>query len=344
MHAALRQVLGPAALQAGSDNTPGYLRFDFAWRSGLSTATRSEIEEVANVAIRDDLPVSARVMPIAEARAIGAMALFGEKYGDEVRVVEIGGDWSRELCGGTHVAHSAQIGALAVTAEASIGSGPARRGARRHRRVPLPGPGARPGRPGSPSCSRRPARSWPTGSARRWPSCATPRRSWRSCAPSSCWPTSARSPTPRSTWAGWRWSPIEAPEGTSGNDVRTLAQEIRAESAGRPAVVAVASRAGGKASLVVAVNPAAKERGLDAGELVKGALSGRGGGNADLAQGGGVPADQVPALLAGGGPRRHGRGEGGVIRAKRRGARGRRCGCAGFAWASMSARCGSGWR
>jgi alanyl-tRNA synthetase len=91
----------------------------------------------------------------------------------------------------------------------------------------------------------------------------------------------------------------EAPEGAAGNDVRTLAQEIRGKiDAARPAVVAVAARAGGKASLIVAVNRAAKDRGLSASDLVKGALSGRGGGNADLAQGGGVPADQVPALLA----------------------------------------------
>jgi alanyl-tRNA synthetase len=91
---------------------------------------------------------------------------------------------------------------------------------------------------------------------------------------------------------------VEVPEGTSGNDVRTLAQEVRGRLAGRPGVVAVVSRAGGKASLVVAVNPAGKERGMDAQVLVKGALSGRGGGNADLAQGGGVPADEAPALLA----------------------------------------------
>jgi alanyl-tRNA synthetase len=91
---------------------------------------------------------------------------------------------------------------------------------------------------------------------------------------------------------------IEAPEGTSGNEVRSLAQEIRTRLGAKPAVVAVASRSGGKGSLVVAANAGAKDRGLGAGDLVKGALSGRGGGNADLAQGGGVPADQVPALLA----------------------------------------------
>jgi hypothetical protein len=92
---------------------------------------------------------------------------------------------------------------------------------------------------------------------------------------------------------------VEAPEGAAGNDVRTLATEIRDKmEPSRPAVVAVAARSNGKASLIVAVNEAAKGRGLSASDLVKGALSGRGGGNADVAQGGGVPADQVPVLLA----------------------------------------------
>ena len=123
MHAALRQVLGPSALQSGSYNKPGYLRLDFAWGQALSPATRSEIEEVANLAVRKDLPVSATYMPLPQAREIGALALFGETYGEDVRVVEIGGPWARELCGGTHVQHSSQIGALTVTGESSVGSG-----------------------------------------------------------------------------------------------------------------------------------------------------------------------------------------------------------------------------
>ncbi len=122
VHAALRHVLGSNALQSGSYNRPGYLRLDFAWRGGLSEATRSEIEEVANLAIRRDLPVDVRYLPLEQARAEGALALFGETYDETVRVVEIGGEWSRELCGG-HVAHSAQIGSLAVTGESSVGAG-----------------------------------------------------------------------------------------------------------------------------------------------------------------------------------------------------------------------------
>ena len=124
VHAALRQVLGPSALQSGSYNKPGYLRLDFAWNSALSPETRSELEEVANLAVLQNLPVSSQYMTLSQAREWGALALFGETYDDEqVRVIEIGGSWSRELCGGTHVAHSSQIGALTLTGESSVGFG-----------------------------------------------------------------------------------------------------------------------------------------------------------------------------------------------------------------------------
>jgi len=123
VHAALRQVLGPTALQSGSYNKPGYLRLDFAWQQALSAETRSEIEEVTNLAIRQDLAVSAQYMSLPDAKAWGAVALFGETYDEEVRVVEVGGPWSRELCGGTHVSHSSQIGLVSLINESSVGSG-----------------------------------------------------------------------------------------------------------------------------------------------------------------------------------------------------------------------------
>ena len=91
LHAALRQVLGPNAHQSGSYNKAGFFRLDFSWNQALSPATRSEIEEISNNAIRDNLEVVTREMPLADAKALGAMALFGEKYSDRVRVVDIGG-------------------------------------------------------------------------------------------------------------------------------------------------------------------------------------------------------------------------------------------------------------
>ena len=123
VHAALRQVLGPQALQSGSYNKPGYMRLDFSWSEALSPATKTEIEEVSNLAIRGDLAVSAQYMSVAEAKEFGAVALFGETYDESVRVIQIGGPWSRELCGGTHVSRSSQVGLVSLIGEASVGSG-----------------------------------------------------------------------------------------------------------------------------------------------------------------------------------------------------------------------------
>ncbi|HEY9324702.1 MAG TPA: alanine--tRNA ligase, partial [Agromyces sp.] len=122
VHAALRDTLGKTATQAGSLNRAGYMRFDFSWAQALSDATKSEIEEIANNAVRDNLEVTTRVLPLDEAKSLGAMALFGEKYGDTVRMVDIGGPWSRELCAGTHVSTSAEIGLINLVGESSVGA------------------------------------------------------------------------------------------------------------------------------------------------------------------------------------------------------------------------------
>ena len=122
VHAAIREVLGPDALQSGSYNKPGYMRLDFGWSESLSAETKSEIEEVSNLAIRADLAVSAHQMSLPEAKEFGALALFGETYDETVRVIQIGGPWSRELCGGTHVSRSAQIGNVSIIGESSVGA------------------------------------------------------------------------------------------------------------------------------------------------------------------------------------------------------------------------------
>ena len=123
VHAALRQVLGPSALQTGSYNKPGFMRLDFSWNESLSQDLRTEIEEVANLAIRQDLAVRAELMSVEAAKTSGAIALFGETYDEMVRVVQIGGPWSRELCGGTHVSRSSQVGMVSLITESSVGSG-----------------------------------------------------------------------------------------------------------------------------------------------------------------------------------------------------------------------------
>lgn len=122
VHAALREVLGSTAHQAGSLNRAGYMRLDFSWNDALSSETRADIEGRANEAIASDYEVVTREMPIDEAKALGAMALFGEKYGDVVRMVDIGGPWSRELCAGTHVSRSSQVGLVNLVSESSVGS------------------------------------------------------------------------------------------------------------------------------------------------------------------------------------------------------------------------------
>jgi alanyl-tRNA synthetase len=122
LHQALRDVLGDHVRQAGSAVRPEKLRFDFTHPAQLTGDERAEIERRVNEKIFENLPVRAFVTPIEEARKLGAMMLFGEKYGDEVRVIEIPG-YSRELCGGTHVRWTAEIGPFVILSESSVGAG-----------------------------------------------------------------------------------------------------------------------------------------------------------------------------------------------------------------------------
>jgi alanyl-tRNA synthetase len=297
VHQTMRNFLGESATQAGSLNAPGRLRFDFNTPSAVPASVLSEVEHRVNEVLVDDLEVRAFITSQAEARRIGAMALFGEKYGEKVRVVEVG-EYARELCGGTHVARSGQLGLVKILHEASIGSGVRRVealvgldaltfAAKEHVLV---------------SRLAELYRVKPEEVGDRVEQTITALRDaekelekLRAQLVLSNVGALADAATDVN---GVALVAVEAPEGTSGNDVRTMAQEIRGKLGQRPAVVAVASRAGGKASLVVAVNAGGQQRGLKAGDLIKGALSGRGGGNAELAQGGGVPADQAPTLLA----------------------------------------------
>jgi alanyl-tRNA synthetase len=122
LHASLRQVLGTHVKQAGSVVEPGRLRFDFTHYAAMDRAEIEEVERLANEQILKNTPVETRIMALDEAIATGAMALFGEKYGEEVRVVSVPG-FSRELCGGTHVSRTGDIGVCKIVYEGSISAG-----------------------------------------------------------------------------------------------------------------------------------------------------------------------------------------------------------------------------
>jgi alanyl-tRNA synthetase len=298
IHQTMRSFLGESATQAGSLNAPGRLRFDFNTPGAVPPAVLHDVEQQVNEVLLRDLEVHAFVTSQEEARRLGAMALFGEKYGDEVRVVEVG-DYARELCGGTHVARSGQLGLVKILTESSIGSGVRRVEAlvgidafgflaKEHLLVSRLAELFRV--PGDQVADRVEQTVTALRDAEKE---LEKMRAQMVLGGAGALAGQARD------LRGIAYVGTEAPEGAAVNDVRTLAQEVRGKiDDTRPAVVAVASRSNGKASLIVAINPAAKSRGLSASDLVKGALSGRGGGSADLAQGGGVPADQVPALLA----------------------------------------------
>ncbi|MGI5149151.1 alanine--tRNA ligase [Plantactinospora sp. CA-294935] len=298
VHQTMRNFLGESATQAGSLNAPGRLRFDFNTPTGVAPSVLHDVEQQVNEVLLADLEVHAFITSQEEARRLGAMALFGEKYGDEVRVVEVG-EYARELCGGTHVARSAQLGLVKILSESSIGSGVRRVEAlvgldafqflaKEHLLVSRLAELYR--IPGDQVADRVEQTVAQLRDAERE---LEKLRAQLVLGGAAALAAAARDVR------GVAFVATEAPEGAAGNDVRTLAQEIRGKiDPARPAVVAVAARANGKASLVVAVNGAAKDRDVSAAALVKGALSGRGGGNADLAQGGGLPAGEAPSLLA----------------------------------------------
>ena len=122
VHKAFREILGETATQAGSENSPGRFRFDFPATGSVPVSVLNEVESRVNTLLLENLEVTAESMSQAQAKEIGAMALFGEKYGDVVRVVSVG-DWARELCGGTHVSRSGQLGVVKLLGESSIGAG-----------------------------------------------------------------------------------------------------------------------------------------------------------------------------------------------------------------------------
>ncbi len=300
VNAALRDILGPEALQAGSYNKAGYMRLDFSWSQPVSLETRSEIEDVVNTAIRSDLEVSTRVLPLAEAKELGAQALFGEKYGAEVRMVDIGGPWSRELCGGTHVGSSAQVGLVNLVGEASVGS--------TNRRVE-----ALVGIEGFRDLAVERTIVSQLSSALKAPREDLPTRiqslmdelktAQKRIAEFESANLQQRVPaiTRQASTVGATTVVAETIDGVqSADDLRALATGVRAQLGDGASVVVLGAVVNGKPVVIVVTNDAARAAGVQAGPLAKeaaGVLGGGGGGKPDLAQGGGTDAAALPAAL-----------------------------------------------
>jgi alanyl-tRNA synthetase len=302
VHAALREILGPTAHQSGSYNKAGYMRLDFTWSNPLSAETKSEIEEISNTAVQADFDVITREMAVDEAKALGAMALFGEKYGDVVRMVEIGGPWSRELCGGTHVVHTSEIGLINLLGESSIGS--------TNRRVEsLVGADAF-----REFATERAIVSQLTSSLKAPRDELVTRISSLSAdlkaaeKKIAAYEASALSSrVPALVANAQRVGDItvvaeSVGELRSSDDLRMLVTSVRERLGSDASVVALAADVAGKPVVIVATNDEARKASLRAGALAKLAasiLGGGGGGKDDLAQGGGTNLSAIEDALAG---------------------------------------------
>jgi alanyl-tRNA synthetase len=302
VHAALRQVLGPNAVQAGSLNRPGYLRFDFNWQGALTEDQRTQIEEVTNEAVEANYEVHSFTTELDKAKAMGAMALFGENYPDEVRVVEIGGPFSLELCGGTHVDSSAQIGPVTILGESSVGSGVRRveayvgldsfRHLAKERALMA----------GLASTLKVPSEEVPARVANLVERLRAAEKELDKMRLANARAAAANAAAGAEQIGKVRVVAQRMAGGMSAADLRTLVGDIKGKLGSDPAVVAlIAEGENDSVPFVVAVNPAAQDLGLKANELVKqlgAAVNGRGGGKADLAQGSGKGAAGIDAALA----------------------------------------------
>jgi alanyl-tRNA synthetase len=304
VHRAFRGALGETATQAGSMNAPGRLRFDFHAAQGVPASVLRDVEDEVNEVALRDLPVSAFITSLDEARRLGATALFGEKYGDAVRVVDVGdrdAPYARELCGGTHVGRSAQLGAVALLSESSVAAGTRRVEAlvgidafrflaREH--VLLGQVAA--------AVKATQAEEVPERVADVVARLREAERSLERLRGEAVLASAGALVSGAEDVDGVAVVATEAPAGTAADDVRRLALDVRGRLQDRAAVVAVLARGDGRVPVVVATTPAARERGLAAGDLVRvaaAAVGGRGGGKPDLAQGGGSDPDGIPAAL-----------------------------------------------
>ncbi|WP_431915036.1 alanine--tRNA ligase [Nonomuraea jabiensis] len=300
VHRGFKNALGETAAQAGSENSPGRFRFDFTAAGAVPASVLRDVEDEVNAVLINDLKVNAFYTSQAEARAMGALAMFGEKYGDEVRVVEIG-DYSRELCGGTHVHSSGQLGLVKVLGEQSVGAGVRRVEALvgidafrflaresvlvaqlteqlKARREELP--------------------ERIDGIVTRL---RTAEKELEKIRSAQVLQVAGDLAAKAGDLRGVSVVTHRAPDGTGADDLRKLALDVRGRfPADRPAIIMIAGVPSDRPVVVAAVNEAGRERGLKAGQLVgvaAKALGGGGGGKDDVAQGGGTRPEAIGDAL-----------------------------------------------
>ncbi|MFM8621013.1 MAG: alanine--tRNA ligase [Candidatus Nanopelagicaceae bacterium] len=299
VHKAFREILGETATQAGSENSPGRFRFDFPATGAVPNSVLVDVEARVNALLLEDWEVTAEIMSQDDAKKLGAMALFGEKYGDRVRVVSVG-DWARELCGGTHVARTGQLGVVKLLSESSIGAGVRRVEAlvgadaykflaREHILVNqlidlIKGAKSEelPERI-SELISKLKESEKELGQV----------RSQQALAQVSSLLASAKD------IGEFKFLAAQIGDGIAVDDLRTMALDIKNRLG--ESVVALASISAGKPILVVATSDLARAKGVKAGALVKiasGILGGGGGGKDDFAQGGGTNPAEIPNALS----------------------------------------------
>lgn len=300
IHKAFRELLGETATQMGSENSPGRLRFDFPSPTAVPDSIMNEVESRVNHLLLEDLPVTAEYMTQAAAREMGAMALFGEKYGDQVRVVSVG-DWARELCGGTHTPSTGHLGVVKFLSEGSVGAGVRRVEAlvgsdaygflaREHILL---------------SNISEALKARPEDLMDRIEGIITKLRDAEKeleRVRSSALRSQIQDVVVTSDVGGVSVKRALLPEGTSANDARAIATELKGQFlSGTSGVVVVLAPADGKVSIVVAANEAAVSAGVSSGAVLNGLaglLDGRGGGKPELAQGSGNNVSAIASALA----------------------------------------------
>jgi alanyl-tRNA synthetase len=300
VHKAFREALGETATQAGSENAPGRFRFDFSATGAVPASVMNDVEAKVNDLVLADLAVHAETMTQEEAVRSGAMALFGEKYGNEVRVISVG-DWARELCGGTHAGRSGQLGVVKLLGESSIGSGVRRVEAlvgadayrflaREHVLVAQLSEALK-ARP-----EELPERVHDIVERLR-----VAEKSLEQARVGQLLAGGARLAADAVDVHGVKLIALRV-DGASAGDVRTLAMDLRGRLASdQPGAAVIVGVADDKVSVVAATNDAARARGIRANDLVgvvSPLLGGRGGGKDDVAQGGGTDATRVDEALA----------------------------------------------